>query len=84
MEKSRINKLEHVPIGSAKRKQVMFELLNEDLDQAIEILRRMESANGTERWILLEENQISNKDIQKTVELCHLLCYYYERVKENG
>jgi len=84
MEKSRINKLEHVPIGSAKRKQVMFELLNEDLDQAIEILRQMESANGTERWILLEENQISNKDIQKTVELCHLLCYYYERVKENG
>jgi len=62
----------------------MFELLNEDLDQAIEILRQMESANGTERWILLEENQISNKDIQKTVELCHLLCYYYERVKENG
>ena len=84
MEKSRINKLEHVPIGSAKRNQVMFELLNEDLENCIEILRQMQTANGTERWMLLEENKIRNKKKKKTVELCHLMCYYYERVKENG
>lgn len=62
----------------------MFELLNEDLENCIEILRQMQTANGTERWMLLEENQIRNKDIEKTVELCHLMCYYYERVKEKG
>lgn len=62
----------------------MFELLNEDLENCIEILRQMQTANGTERWMLLEENQIKSKDIEKTLELCHLLCYYYERVKEKG
>ena len=62
----------------------MFELINEDLENCIEILRQMQTANGTERWMLLEENQIRSKDIEKTVELCHLLCYYYERVKEKG
>jgi hypothetical protein len=60
----------------------MFELLNDDLEECIEILRKMQAANGTERWSLLAENQIKNKDIEKTVELCHLLCYYYQRVKE--
>jgi hypothetical protein len=45
-------------------------------------LRRMQTANGSERWSLLGENRIRSGDIEKTVELCHLLCYYYERVKE--
>ena len=62
----------------------MFELLNEDLENCIEILRQMQTANGTERWMLLEENQIKSSDIEKTVELCNLLCYYYERVREKG
>jgi hypothetical protein len=61
----------------------MFELINEDLENCIEILRQMQTANGTERWMLLEENQIKSSDIEKTVELCNLLCYYYERVKES-
>ena len=60
----------------------MFELLNDDLEECIEILRKMQTANGSERWSLLGENQIRSGDIEKTVELCHLLCYYYERVKE--
>ena len=62
----------------------MFELLNDDLEEAIDILRRMQTANGSERWSLLGENQIRSGDIEKTVELCQLLCYYYERVKEKG
>lgn len=62
----------------------MFELLNEDLENCVEILRQMQTANGTERWMLLEENQIKSSDIEKTVELCNLLCYYYERVREKG
>ena len=62
----------------------MFELLNDDLEEAIDILRRMQTANGSERWSLLGENQIRSGDIEKTVELCQLLCYYYERVREKG
>ena len=86
MEKYQTNKLEHVPGGSKRstiRNKPMFELLNDDLEEAIDILRRMQTANGSERWSLLGENQIRSGDIEKTVELCHLLCYYYERVKES-
>jgi hypothetical protein len=43
----------------------------------------MEKANGSDRWRLMAENQIKSiREVEKTVELCHLLCYYYERVKE--
>ena len=60
----------------------MFELLNDDLDQAVEILRRMsvcESKN--EQLLILAEERIDKTDIEKTVELCQLLCYYYDKVK---
>jgi hypothetical protein len=63
----------------------MFELLNDDLEEGIELLRRISIANGTERWMLMEENQIRRlSELNKTVELCNLLVYYYDRVKENG
>ena len=60
----------------------MFELLNDDLDQAVEILRRMsvcESKN--EQLLILAEERIDKADIEKTIELCQLLCYYYDKVK---
>lgn len=60
----------------------MFELINEDMEDCIEILRKMASANSTERLMILAENRISLKEIQKTVELCDLLCYYYDKLEE--
>ena len=60
----------------------MFELLNDDLDQAVEILRRMsvcESKN--EQLLILAEERIDKADIEKTIELCQLLCYYYEKTR---
>ena len=82
MEKSRINKLEHVPIGSAKRGQVMFELINEDLEDCIEILRLLSTCeNKNEQLQILAENRIDKSDIQKTVDMCELLVYYHNKVK---
>ena len=82
MEKSRINKLEHVPIGSAKRGQVMFELINEDLEDCIEILRLLSTCETkNEQLMILAENRIDKADIQKTVDLCELLVYYHNKVK---
>ena len=82
MEKSRINKLEHVPIGSAKRGQVMFELINEDLEDCIEILRLLSTCeNKNEQLMILAENRIDKADIQKTVDMCELLVYYHNKVK---
>jgi hypothetical protein len=44
----------------------------------------MEKANGSDRWRLMAEHQIKNlREVEKTVELCNLLCYYYGRVKES-
>ena len=61
----------------------MFELMNDDLEECIEFLRQMEKANGSDRWRLMAEHQIKNlREVEKTVELCNLLCYYYGRVKE--
>lgn len=60
----------------------MFELLNDDLEDCIEIIRQMsicESRN--EQLRLLAEERIDESDIEKTVELCQLLCYYYDKVK---
>ena len=61
----------------------MFELLNDDLDQAVEILRRIsicESKN--EQLLILAEERIDEKDLQMAAELCQLLCYYYDKVKD--
>jgi hypothetical protein len=82
MGKSRINKLEHVPIGSVKRGQHMFELINEDLEDCIEILRLLSTCeNKNEQLMILAENRIDKDDIKKTVDMCELLVYYHNKVK---
>ena len=82
MGKSRISKLEHVPIGSAKRGQVMFELINEDLEDCIEILRLLSICETkNEQLQILAENRIYEDDIKKTIDLCELLVYYHNKVK---
>lgn len=62
----------------------MFDLLNEDLEDCIELLRKIRDSDGTERWRLMEENQIRNlRQLERTIELCNLLVYNYDRIKEN-
>ena len=63
----------------------MFELLNEDMEDCLEILRQISSSeNRNEQYLILAENRTSLSEIQKTVALCELMCYYYEKVKEKG
>jgi hypothetical protein len=82
MEKSRISKLEHVPIGSARRRQVMFEMLNEDLEDCLEILRQISMCESkNEQLLILAEQRIDEDDIKKTIELCEMMVYYHNRTK---
>ena len=61
----------------------MFELLNEDLEDCIEILRQISSCeNRNEQLQILAENQISKKDLQKTIDLCKLMVYYDDKIKD--
>ena len=59
----------------------MFELLNEDLEDCIEILRQISSCESkNEQLQILAENQISKKDLQKTIDLCKLMVYYDDKI----
>jgi|LakMenE01Jun11ns_1017448.scaffolds.fasta_scaffold9958443_22 hypothetical protein len=61
----------------------MFELINEDLEVCIEILRQMSTCeNRNEQLQILAEHRISKRDIQKTVDLCELLVYYNDKIKD--
>lgn len=61
----------------------MFELLNEDLEDCIEIMRQISSCeNRNERLQILAEHQIRLKDLQKTIDLCKLMVYYDDRIKD--
>ena len=63
----------------------MFELLNDDLENCIDIIRQMSICETkNEQLRLLAEERIDESDIEKTVELCNLLCYYHEKVKRKG
>lgn len=59
----------------------MFELLNEDMEDCLEILRQMATCeNRNERLLILVENGIRDKDIQKTIDLCNLMVYYNDKI----
>lgn len=59
----------------------MFELLNEDMEDCLEILRQMATCeNRNERLLILVENGIREKDIQKTIDLCNLMVYYNDKI----
>lgn len=61
----------------------MFELLNEDLEDCIEILREISSCkNRNEQLQILAEHQIRLKDLQKTIDLCKLMVYYDDRIQD--
>ena len=60
----------------------MFELINEDLEDCIEILRLLSTCETkNEQLMILAQNRIDKADIQKTVDLCELLVYYHNKVK---
>ena len=60
----------------------MFELINEDLEDCIEILRLLSTCeNKNEQLMILAENRIDKDDIKKTVDMCELLVYYHNKVK---
>ena len=58
----------------------MFELINEDLEGCLEILRQMSMCESkNEQLMILAENRIDIRDIQKTIELCELMIDYYHK-----
>lgn len=61
----------------------MFELLNKDLEDCIEILRELRDCEDSiEHYRMLAEHRLNLDEIQKTIDLCELLCYYYRQVKD--
>lgn len=60
----------------------MFEMLNEDLEDCLEILRQISTCESkNEQLQILAENQISKKDLQKTIDLCKLMVYYDDKIQ---
>ncbi len=60
----------------------MFEMLNEDLEDCLEILRQISTCESkNEQLQILAENQISKKDLQKTIDLCKLMVYYDDKIE---
>ena len=61
----------------------MFQLLQEDLEDCIEILKRIANENESERTALIAELYMTERktDVKKVVDLCEQMLYYYERSK---
>ena len=62
----------------------MFELLQEDLEDCIELLRQINNETGIDRSRLLAELYMTERktDIQKVVDLCEILVYHYNKINE--
>lgn len=60
----------------------MFELINDDLEDCLELLRQLSNESGIDRSKLMAEHCLNKSDIAKTVELCELLIYYYQKIEE--
>lgn len=60
----------------------MFELMNEDLEDCLEILRQISNESGIDRSRIMAEHCLNKSDIAKTVELCELLIYHYRKIEE--
>jgi len=60
----------------------MFEMLNEDLEDCLEILRQISMCESkNEQLMILAEQRIDESDIKKTIELCEMMVYYHNRTK---
>jgi len=60
----------------------MFEMLNEDLEDCLEILRQISTCESkNEQLMILAEQRIDEDDIKKTIELCEMMVYYHNRTK---
>lgn len=60
----------------------MFQLLQEDLHDCVEILRQISNESGMERLQLRADLLINERssDIDKVYELCQLYIYYYDKI----
>lgn len=61
----------------------MFQLLQEDLEDCIEILKRIANEEGMERQRAISELYMTERksDVKKVVDLCEQMLYYYEKSK---
>jgi len=60
----------------------MFEMLNEDMEDCLEILRQISMCQSkNEQLMILAEQRIDEDDIKKTIELCEMMVYYHNRTK---
>ena len=61
----------------------MFQLLQEDLEDCIEILKRIANEEGIERQRAISELYMTERksDVKKVVDLCEQMLYYYEKSK---
>ena len=61
----------------------MFQLLQEDLEDCVEVLRRIANETDQERSTLIAELYMTERktDVKKVVDLCEQLLYYYEKSK---
>ena len=60
----------------------MFEMLNEDLEDCLEILRQISMCESkNEQLMILAEQRIDEDDIKKTIELCELMIDYYHKAE---
>lgn len=63
----------------------MFQLLQEDLEDCIEILKRISNEEGMERQRAISELYMTERksDVKKVIDLCEQLVYYYEKSNLN-
>lgn len=61
----------------------MFQLLQEDLEDCIEIFKQIANESDMERERLISELYMTERksDIKKVIDLCEQMMYYYEKSK---
>lgn len=58
----------------------MFEMINEDLEDCLEILRQISMCETrNEQLMILAEHRIDEADIQKAIDLCSMMVYYNDK-----
>lgn len=62
----------------------MFRKPQNPLEDCIEILRRINNSNGTEKSELLARfhRKTNMRDVENLVALCELICYHYDKMKQ--
>ena len=60
----------------------MFEMINEDLEDCLELLRLMSMCETkNELLMLMAEHRIDESDVKRTIDLCEMMVYYNDKRK---